>query len=91
MEEAPKFRPRFMRKEEIQALEVFLAYSDFEAEFNHWVELGEPNKHIWPYIRHLLDFLHAVKPDTELGYPTIQSNVTLVPALPYDSEVIENV
>lgn len=87
-EEAPKSKLRPMRKDELVSLETLLAYYDIEAEFSHWIDHGEPTRHIWQHIRALLDYLHNAKPETTLGYPTVRVEKLKVPALPFDNEEI---
>lgn len=81
-----KTKVRPMRVSEVESLETLLSYSNMEAEFNHWIDHGEPQHHIWLKIRELLDFLKAVKPETPLDYPSKKMYNKPVPALPYDNE-----
>lgn len=85
---ALKSRP--MRKEEILALEVVLSYSDMLSEKENWLEMGAPDRHIWSFLKILLDYLQEVDPETALSDPVVndQNNKPIILKGRFDQEVI---
>lgn len=78
---------RPMKNDEKESLEILLAYSDIEAEWNNWLDMGEPEHHIYTHIRRLINFIQAVKPDTLLKEPKPRSKPQ-VAVSKWDSEPI---